>query len=266
MGRWTIGRMMCWIAGVAVGLAGLIALDRMEERPGCGRNTQCASNQRNVALATLLYANATGSLPRGTWLNPALAPEQRLSWYYAISPYLDEQQLHDKINPNGSWSSPTNAPIATRGIGGASCPNLARPPAVAYFPTAYIGIAGFGADAPTLPAGHPRAGVFGYDRQTRLKDITDGASCTMLLAESERVVGSWLSGGPATVRGLDPSDPPYIGPGRQFGLHETRWGRGANVAFADGSIRCLSESIDPKVFEALSTIAGGETVPKEAFP
>jgi hypothetical protein len=33
------------------------------------------------------------------------------------------------------------------------------------------------------------------------------------------------------------------------------------VAMADGSVRLLRESIDRRVFEALSTVAGGETLP-----
>ena len=32
------------------------------------------------------------------------------------------------------------------------------------------------------------------------------------------------------------------------------------AAMADGTVRFLSETIDPKVFEALSTVAGGETL------
>jgi hypothetical protein len=32
---------------------------------------------------------------------------------------------------------------------------------------------------------------------------------------------------------------------------------------ADGSVRVLSESVDPKVFEAMSTIAGGENLPAD---
>jgi hypothetical protein len=51
-----------------------------------------------------------------------------------------------------------------------------------------------------------------------------------------------------------------IGRGRQFGgLHA----RGAFVAFADGSIRQVSESVDPLVFEGIATMAGGERLPAE---
>jgi prepilin-type processing-associated H-X9-DG protein len=84
---------------------------------------------------------------------------------------------------------------------------------------------------------------------------------TMLVAESGRVFGPWLHGGLATVRGLDPSQKPYVGPGRQFGgLHYD--GR-ANVAFVDGSVRALSKTVSPKLFEALSTIADGESLPAD---
>jgi Protein of unknown function (DUF1559) len=90
-----------------------------------------------------------------------------------------------------------------------------------------------------------------------IADIKDGTSVTMMLAESGRGIGSWSRGGPATVRGLDPTDVPYIGAGRQFGgLHDGV----AVVAMADGSVRTVSETITPKVFEAMSTIAGGEKV------
>jgi Protein of unknown function (DUF1559) len=35
-----------------------------------------------------------------------------------------------------------------------------------------------------LPNGHPRAGIFGDDRQMRTIDIKDGLSTTMILAET----------------------------------------------------------------------------------
>jgi prepilin-type processing-associated H-X9-DG protein len=50
---------------------------------------------------------------------------------------------------------------------------------------------------------------------------------------------------------------PYLGRGRQFaGAHPG----GAMVAFADGSVRFLPETIAPTVFEAIATIAGGEVI------
>jgi prepilin-type processing-associated H-X9-DG protein len=103
-----------------------------------------------------------------------------------------------------------------------------------------------------------RAGVFGYERQTSLADITDGAAVTMIVAESGRARGSWLAAGPATVRGLDTAELPYVGPGCQFGgLHPN----GMYVAFVDGSVRFVSDTINPRFLEASSTVAGGETLP-----
>jgi prepilin-type processing-associated H-X9-DG protein len=60
------------------------------------------------------------------------------------------------------------------------------------------------------------------------------------------------------VQGIDPANKPYFGPGRQFGgLHPG----GTPIAFADGSVRLIFDRTAPKVFEALSTIAGGESLP-----
>jgi prepilin-type processing-associated H-X9-DG protein len=141
---------------------------------------------------------------------------------------------------------------------GLSCPaNRSRLVAGLPDPIHYVGIAGVGPDAPTLPIGHPRAGAFGYDRQVRLADLKDGGATTLLLVETTFQNGPWTAGGPATVRGLDPARQPYFG-GHQFGGAHPG---GTMVAFADGSVRFLPETMAPKVFEALATIAGGETLP-----
>jgi prepilin-type processing-associated H-X9-DG protein len=123
-------------------------------------------------------------------------------------------------------------------------------------------------ELPTERAEHPsrRLGAcpqgFGYERQTTLADITDGLSYTMIVAESGRVGEPWLAGGPATIRGLDTAELPYIGVGRQFGgVHPS----GMNVGFADGSVRWVENSVNPRILEALSTIAGGETLPVNLF-
>ena len=55
--------------------------------------------------------------------------------------------------------------------------------------------------------------------------------------------------------------------GGQFGSMHWRGDRfvlkpsfATNVLFADGSVRCLTDSVRPEVFEALATLAGGEDV------
>jgi Protein of unknown function (DUF1559) len=260
MARWSIRRMMLVIAGVAVLLGGYVGWERIyPARDGCTRTNQCASNLRNVILATLGHVDAKGQFPTATGPDASLPPESRLSWYAAITPDLDEAGLYQRIDKSGPWDSLANASIAGKRIGVLTCPDAPGAPPGGLIPTPFIGIAGLGADAPSLPMGHPRAGVFGYDRQTTLADITDGTAFTMVIAESGRMTGSWLSGGPATVRGLDTTEQPYIGPGRQFGgLHP---GTGAWVAYADGSVHFIRDSSDPRIFEALSTIAGGERLP-----
>ena len=252
------------IAVVALGLGGVIGPGRMPTSEGLGRRTQCASNLRNIVLGVLQYAGNEGSLPTGTWPNASLPPEKRLSWYAAILPYIECQDLRNQLDLTQTWDGASNQPIAGTPIGLLRCPDVRDGHPAGPMPTPYIGIAGVGTDAPILDKKDPRAGVFGYDRRTTLADIKDGTSSTLVIAESRRVAGTWLTGGWATVRGLDPADQPYVGPGRQFG------GIGPagamNAAFADGSVRSIRQSIDPKILEALSTKAGGEALPPGLFP
>jgi prepilin-type processing-associated H-X9-DG protein len=119
----------------------------------------------------------------------------------------------------------------------------------------YVGVAGVGPDAPYLPVDHRRAGVFGYDRVTRIVDIVRGTSNTMMIIETAKDNGPWTAGGPATVRGVDPATRPNIGTGRPFGgIHRG----GVNVLFADASIRFVRATVDPAVFERIATIGDVE--------
>src|SRR5207245_8200417 len=114
-----------------------------------------------------------------------------------------------------------------------------------------LGRAGLGADAPKLAASDPRAGFFRYDTPTKAGMIKRGLSNTMMILESTRQLGPWAAGGPPTVRGVDTTEQPYVGLGSQFGAHPA----GCNVAYADGSVRFMSNSIDAKVFEMLVALA-----------
>jgi prepilin-type processing-associated H-X9-DG protein/prepilin-type N-terminal cleavage/methylation domain-containing protein len=141
-----------------------------------------------------------------------------------------------------------------------------------------------------------RDGIFSLDSSVRLADITDGSSNTFLFGERshrdpefDRVafrsyaplagVGAWggvvaaqLTGGPLHNLTLSSAVPINyrVPPGTPVGDLPTIYDRlcafgsshpgGANFAFADGSVRFLSDSTPLLVLQALSTRAGGEVV------
>jgi prepilin-type processing-associated H-X9-DG protein len=213
----------------------------------------CASNLRQMGLGIAQYVNVYGLYPPGTIPNPNLPLDRRLGWGMPILPYLDEIERSKTPDEMArlAWDDPACADL------------VEHPPGISYCrltKTSYLAIAGLGLDAPALPTQHPRAGIFGDDRRVTPADLKDGSAHTMMLAESDSTQGPWFAGGRHTVRGLDPANQPYIGQNRQLGGNHPR---GANVLMADGSLKFVSESIDPKILEALSTIGGGEAVPTD---
>jgi len=240
---------------------------------------QCANNLKQIALGLYAYADAQPEglraaksvplLPAGTVPNPVLPPDQRLSWVVDLLPFLEQEDLYRRIDRTAGWDATANAAAVQTPIKTLWCPDWDREFTLerAYL-TPYLGVAGVGGDAPFLPAGDRNAGIFGYDRRTALAEVTGRTSSTLLILESARDNGAWARGGPATVRGLDPADQPYLGTGRPFGgthfaenrLFKPGQSIGCNGAMADGSVRFLREDIAPKVLEALATKAGGEAV------
>jgi hypothetical protein len=238
---------------------------------------QCANYIKEIACALHNHADAHPegvgpvekfpTFPAGTIANPALSPGARLSWLVELLPFLEQEGLYRRIDLEAGWDSTANAPVVQIPLKRLQCPDWGResPPEPAWL-TPYPGVAGVGPDAPTLPAGDPRAGIFGYDRRTAFADVKDGLSNTLLILESARDNGAWARGGPATIRGLDPADRPHLGIGRPFGgthfAENTLLGHGrsigCNAGMADGAVRFLPETIAPQLLEALVTMTGGE--------
>lgn len=243
--------------------------------------SECFCHLKWIAVGLLNHADRHGGFPEGAVPNPTLPPSRRLSWVVGAFDELTSGVVL-QVDRSKPCDDPANDPpriVAAEGntfvgmspadvVDFVKCPadpattgpvpntddtRRSRP-----LPLSYLGVAGVGADAPDLPRKHPRAGVFGYDRVTPASDITDGTSNTLLVAESEARHGPWTSGG-SSILGVDPARRPHLGPRRDFGGYHP----GVTcVAMADGSVRVVRNTVDPRVFEAAATVAGGETLPR----
>ena len=231
-----------------------LLLPAVQQAREAARRTQSRNNLKQIMLALHNYHDVYGYFPEGTHPNEKLKPDERLSWQATILPYLDQAPLFNEIDFEEGWEDDANENYVKTRI-----PVYMNPSAwddePEYAPTHYVGLAGLGKDGPELPVTSRKAGVFAYNRGTRLRDITDGTSNTLAVTDGTDH-GPWSAGGRATIRPL--TKKPYInGPDGIGGPHQG----GINAALCDGSVRFISENIDPSVMEALVTIRGGETIP-----
>jgi hypothetical protein len=242
--------------GIVVSAAAVaILLPAIQAAREAARRTQSQNNMKQIMLALHNYHDVYRSFPSGTHPNKDLKPDKRLSWLVEILPGLEYQSLHNQINFGKAWDDPANRQAVTTSISVFLNPSSPQQRKGPYPVTNYVGLAGLGADGPTLPVTSPKAGCFGYDRVTRIRDITDGLSNTAMISEISKDEGSWAAGGRPTIRPL--TTQPYIdGPDGIGGSHP----EGGLIGLADGSVRFFSKNVDPKVMEALVTIQGGESV------
>jgi hypothetical protein len=171
----------------------------------------------------------------------------------SLLPYLDQESLSKQFDVETGYAG--NLPAAQTKIKSFLCPAV-KETAAHDAVTHYIAMSGLGRDAAGQPAGAAGNGFMGYDRLTSGAMITDGASNTIALMETRSGLGPWARGGASNVRGVDPADLPLHGDQRPFGGHPDVM----LAAMADGSVRFIRSSIDPKQLAAAITIAGGEPI------
>jgi hypothetical protein len=251
------------IVAITTGLGIIVVRNLNEAR----MRSECSGNLRYLGFALHSYQDTFKHFPPGTMSNPKLPSHDRLSWLVELMPFIDGQMelsidraqgWRAQVNNRETMGHGTEEEFYPMSMSMLNCP--ANPShAIPGKPqlTHYLGVSGIGQDAAALRLDYPGIGIFGYDRSTRLEDIKDERATTLMVMETTQDNGPWLAGGTPTVRGLDPNRPPYLGEGGQFGSHHRR---GSHAVFVDASVRFLPDSLDPKIFEAMATIAGGEKV------
>ncbi|WP_417847981.1 DUF1559 domain-containing protein [Thalassoglobus sp.] len=229
-----------------------LLLPAVQQAREAARRTQSKNNLKQLGLALHNYHDVYRHLPQGTVPNDDLEPEDRLSWIVSVLPFIEEAALFNQFDMKSGWESEKNVRNAEMVIPALNHPSDPVNRVNGYGATSYVGVAGVGPKGPTLPVNDPKAGMFGYNRQTRFRDVTDGLSNTLAIGETNDPQ-PWAAGGKGTIRPLDKQ--PYINGGNAFGSNSVG---GAQFLLGDGSVRFISENIDPGVMEALSTIRGGE--------
>jgi prepilin-type N-terminal cleavage/methylation domain-containing protein len=268
---------------VVIAILSALAVSAVLTARASARRTQCTYNLKTLGIALSEYHVASRAFPYGCVGNLELPPSKRWSWYPCIgcytghygTPIIDLEQPWDaeELRPLmlHTWSNgmpPESGPYTDMGgyyvydmplhpFDGIRCPNAPHEAHTDGQPFAsYIGMAGLGTDAPSIPLDRTHAGIWGYERQTRHRDITDGSSNTLLLLETARQNGCWLAGGTATVRGADTgSDLPYIAGRRGMGQFGGYHRNGVVAVFADGRVDFLMSSTDVNVFKAFCTVS-----------
>jgi prepilin-type processing-associated H-X9-DG protein len=198
------------------------------------RGAHCVNNLKQITLAILNYESANGTFP-----SPAITDKQGtplLSWRVAILPYIDQQALYQKFKLDEPWDSPHNQALLKEMPATFQCPSRER---VEPSTTNYQVIAGNGA-------------LFESGKGMRLAFVTDGTSNTLLVVEAKQAV-PWTKPDDMTFH-------PAAGP--MFGAGSPHSG-GFHAAMADGSVRFFPSAMNPAVFRALVTRAGGEVVVPE---
>lgn len=200
------------------------------------RRTQCRNNLKQIGLALLNYHDVYGSFPPAIIRNEDGKPMH--SWRVLILPYLEQTVFYNAYRFDEPWDSPHNRTLAQYVPDVYLCP--ADQPLRPAWRTNYVAIMGDETAWPT-------SGVRGRS------EITDGLDETILVVE---VAGSgihWME--PRDLHVLQMTT--LINPAAGQGISSRHPG-GANILFADGTVRFLPDTIDVEAIAALRSVSGSE--------
>lgn len=301
-----------------IGILVALLLPAIQAAREAARRTKCLNNLKQMGLAILNYESTRKTYPRGRWnVNPAdtskhSVPDRTVtksndhSWQAVVLPYAEEQNIASQYDLRKAWFHADNRLPVTYPLSIFVCPTVPemsrfdvmftsdlKPAAGDYGSANGVGngawtLAGTLGPYPTAEAGYQAdegSRVIGVIHKvflrspTRVKDVSDGTSKTIMLAESAGKPDLYTQGakGDATGKqipvgaGTGWADPdsgftvntqPVINRHNDAEIYAFHSG-GAQLCFADASVRFISDSLETAVGIALITRAGGETVGAE---
>ncbi|WP_435011025.1 DUF1559 domain-containing protein [Tundrisphaera lichenicola] len=291
----TLIELLVVIAIIAVLIA--LLLPAVQAAREAARRAQCTNNLKQLALAAHNYESSNSCFPMGllnqrTCKEPTGGLWTNFGPMIPLSQYVEQGALYNAMNFNCNVYDWVNTTINSTGLSVLWCPSDAgvqdpqqqgyvfldfSPLPMRY--TSYSGMAGpiFFSQF-NSPGPQNQQGVFAAYQTNTIASITDGTSNTIMFNEHTRQIMSptngdqsgwhwWTSGnyGDTISSAFFPINPqkklPYTANGLSgsntieaiSSLHPG----GANVAFCDGSVRFLKETIDTWTVTSATPTGGG---------
>ena len=256
-GGFTLVELLVVIA-IIVMLVGLL-LPAVQSARESARRMSCANNLRHTGCAMHGYLLTRGKFPIGCleWKSGTGGTNRCLAWSAFILPWLEEQTTANRVNYQKPYDDPANAAAAATVIRTYLCPSAGRKSAVVggMGGCDYGGVVGERIISPNSP----EKGVICTGTGYAVKDIADGLSKTILVAECSREAwadGQWING-----RNLFDQAYAINATMPSFWEDEMRsshpWG--AHGLVGDGSVQFVDETVDKRILAAALTRSKGES-------
>jgi prepilin-type processing-associated H-X9-DG protein len=257
------------------------------------RRAQCSNNLKQIGLAMHDYEDVTKKLPPGYLANGAYVDGTTdtapgWAWGACILPYMEQGNLYRLYNFNLPVQD--SAAIQTV-LAGFLCPSDLVPdgpftitdaawaPICKIAPSSYAACCGGGVST-TAATGN---GCFYRNSAVRLSDIKDGTSNTIFIEERAftNVQATWVGAVSGGYANTGPSNKGAVAgklgqgagdlvlihagtinnpTGRNLDDASSMHSGGANILFADGSVRFIPDSASTTILPALGTTFGSEAV------
>jgi prepilin-type N-terminal cleavage/methylation domain-containing protein len=279
-----------------IGILVALLLPAIQAARESARKTSCRNNLHQIGVALQNYESSYRRLPSGYIY--AAGPQGNAlghSWTDKILPFMELQSIYDKLNFKLPIYDPFHVPVREIHIDSLLCPTDAISPTgfvemgtEKYAMACYV--ANFG--TPDLDEDQEQRndpmfpnrpwGPFYRNSKTKLKDITDGTSKTLMCGERQngpfRTAGAhgvhfeYETTWAGAVRDIgDPTDDHghmvlfQTGHTPNSALSDDRdvsasHSGEALFVMCDASVHSISESIDQKVYNSLGTMNREETV------
>jgi prepilin-type N-terminal cleavage/methylation domain-containing protein/prepilin-type processing-associated H-X9-DG protein len=272
----TIVELLVVIAIIGVLVA--IVLPAVQAAREAARRAQCQSNLRQLAVALALHANAQGAFPigclgyRGDFTVAPPVPARNIAWNVPLLPFLEEKTLAGSIDMSRPTYDAVNKTAAATVVSVFLCPStpdvLLNNDRGAWKGAAFTDYGGiYGVEGPSRAQTNPGGlqtlaesslGVLLYDQPVAPKQVSDGLSKTAAIAEiadRRRTECEWINGQNLFAQEEATPMNTHRDVGNEIGSPHSG---GASLAFCDGHIEFVAESIEQIVLNAMLTKAGGE--------